>query len=57
MKVSNSVIPLPKCAEEPFLSGAKDCTPEINTSEILVDVQWHFQMGFVVSDFWCDILP
>ena len=25
---------------------AKDCTPEINTSEITVDVQWRFQMDF-----------
>ena len=25
--------------------GAKDCTPEINTSEILVDFQWHFPMS------------
>ena len=24
--------------------GAKDCTPEINTSEIIVDVQWHVPM-------------
>ena len=23
--------------------GAKYCTPEINTSEFIVDVQWHFQ--------------
>ena len=26
--------------------GAKDCTPEIDTSEIIVDCQWHFQMEF-----------
>ena len=24
--------------------GAKDCTPEIKTSEIIVDVQWHIPM-------------
>ena len=24
--------------------GAKDCTPEINTSEIVVDFQWYFPM-------------
>ena len=24
--------------------GAKDCTPEIDTSEIIVDVQWHCPM-------------
>ena len=24
--------------------GAKDCTPEIDTSEIIVDFQWHFPM-------------
>ena len=24
--------------------GAKDCTPEINTSEIIVDFQWHVPM-------------
>ena len=29
--------------------GAKDCTPEINTSEIIVDFQWHFPMDFQ----WC----
>ena len=22
--------------------GAEDCTPQINTSEIIVDFQWHF---------------
>ena len=26
--------------------GAKDCTPEIDTSEIIVDFQWHFPMDF-----------
>ena len=29
--------------------GAKDCTPEINTSEIIVDCQWHFPMDFSVN--------
>ena len=29
--------------------GAKDCTPEIVTSEIIVDFQWHFQMEFHLS--------
>ena len=24
--------------------GAKDCTPEISTSEIIVDLKWHFPM-------------
>ena len=24
--------------------GTKDCTPEIDTSEIIVDFQWHFPM-------------
>ena len=27
-------------------SGTKYCTPEIDTSEIIVDFQWHFQMDF-----------
>ena len=26
--------------------GAKDCTPEINSSEIIVDFQWRCPMGF-----------
>ena len=26
--------------------GAKDCTPESNTSEIVGDFQWHFQWMF-----------
>ena len=26
--------------------GAKDSTPEIDTSEIIVDFQWHFPMDF-----------
>ena len=26
--------------------GAKDCTPKIDTSEIIVDVQWRFPMDF-----------
>ena len=26
--------------------GAKYCTPEINTSEIIVDFEWHFPMNF-----------
>ena len=37
--------------------GAKDCTPEINTSEIIMDCQWHFPMKFPLCDFWCNILP
>ena len=45
--------------------GAKDCTPEINTSEIIVDFRWHFPMDFQWRcstelhfwDFWCNILP
>ena len=28
---------------------AKDCTPEINTSEIIVDFQWHFPNGLSVA--------
>ena len=28
---------------------AKDCTPEIDTSEIIVDCQWHFPMDCQ----WC----
>ena len=34
---------------------AKDCTPEINTSEIIVDFQLHFPMDFHFCDFWCAI--
>ena len=38
-------------------SGAKDCTPEIDTSEVIVDLQrrspmalqWHFQTDFHVT--------
>ena len=26
--------------------GTKYCTPEINTSEVIVDFQWHFPMDF-----------
>ena len=29
-----------------LLLGAKDCRPEIDTSEIIVDLQWHFPMDF-----------
>ena len=29
---------------QPRPLGAKDCAPEINTSEIIVDFQWRFQM-------------
>ena len=28
------------------LLGATDCTPEIDTSEIMLDFQWHFPMDF-----------
>ena len=28
------------------LGGTKDCTPEIDTSEIIVDFQQHFPMDF-----------
>ena len=28
----------------PHFLGAKYCTPEINTPETIVDVQWHFPM-------------
>ena len=43
--------------------GAKYCTPEINTPEIIVgaqwyfpmDGQWHFPMECHVCDFWCVI--
>ena len=34
--------------------GARDCTPEINSSEIIVDFQWHFPMDgewHVPTDF------
>ena len=39
---------------------AKDCSPEIDTSEIIVDVQWYFAMDFQrrfpmefhLCDFW-----
>ena len=24
--------------------GAKYCTPEVNTSEVIVDAQWHYPM-------------
>ena len=48
--------------------GANYCTPEINTSEIIVDFQWHFPMDvqrcfpveFHMCDFWnftCMFLP
>ena len=36
--------------------GAKDCTPEIDTSEITLDAQWHFPMDFqrhFPKDFFC----
>ena len=33
----------------------KACTPEINTSEIIVDFEWHFPMDFHLCDFWCVI--
>ena len=44
--------------------GAKDCPPEIDGSEIIVDFQWHFPMDFQwhfpmefhFCDFWCVIL-
>ena len=26
--------------------GAKDCTPEISTSEVIVDFQWHVSLDF-----------
>ena len=29
-----------------MMYGAKDCTPEINTSEIIVNRQWDFPMDF-----------
>ena len=29
-----------------IIIGARDCTPEINTSDIIVDVHWHFQQMF-----------
>ena len=36
--------------------GAKDCTPEIKTSETsLMDFQWHFPVEFHFYDFWCVI--
>ena len=35
--------------------GAKDSTPEINTSEIAVDCQWHFPIEFHLCGFWCVI--
>ena len=28
-----------------LILGAEDCTPEIDTSEIIVDCQWQFPMG------------
>ena len=46
-----------------IIVGAKYCTPEINTSEIIVDFQWHFTihfqwhfpMDFHFCEFWCAI--
>ena len=32
-----------------FEIRGKDCTPEIDTSEIIVDFQWHFPMDFHFS--------
>ena len=29
--------------------GTKDCTPEIDTLEIIVDCQWHFPTGLHLS--------
>ena len=26
--------------------GAKDCTPEVDTSEVIADFQWHLPMDF-----------
>ena len=36
--------------------GARYCTPEINTSEIIVDFQWHSPMDSHFCDFWCVIV-
>ena len=37
--------------------GAKHCTPEIDTSNTIVDCQVHFPMDVHICDFWCNILP
>ena len=45
------------------VQGQKICAPEIDTSEIIVDFQWHFPMDFErhfpttfhFCDFWCAI--
>ena len=31
-----------------YILGAKDCTPEIDTSEVIADFQWHVPMDFHV---------
>ena len=39
--------------------GAKDCTPEIDTSEIIVDFQWHFPMicqWHFPTEFRCSVV-
>ena len=33
------------CARSPWPLGAKDCTPEIDLSEIIVDFQRHFSIN------------
>ena len=45
--------PLPRAPDvvgaspsQPPSLGAKDCTQEIDTSEIIVTIQWHFPMDF-----------
>ena len=37
-------------------AGATNCTPKINTSEIIVDFQWHFPMDFHLSVAFSKIL-
>ena len=39
--------------------GAKDCKPEIDTSEIIVDFQWHFPMdchSHFPTDFYLSVV-
>ena len=48
-RLSVSRLRRPSSWRRPLFLGAKDCTPEINTSETIVDSQWHFTMDFQ----WC----
>ena len=42
--LANTVSAIPLSIPQAALVGTKYCTPETDTSEIIVDVQWHFPM-------------